>query len=146
MSSILFHNADAKLMVKNKKHLSAFIPYIFSNENKKLDSLSVISCSDEYILLLNKQFLKHDYYTDILTFDLSFGEDICAEIYISLDRIRENSLIGGVSFQDEFYRIVFHGVLHLCGYLDKSSQEREAMTKKENFYLEKFSTFHVKQD
>ncbi len=145
MSSIRFYNADKKLVIKNKKLLSSFIPSVFFNENKSLDSLSIISCSDDYLLDLNKQFLNHDYYTDILTFDLSKGEGIVGEIYISLDRVKENSVVHLSSFQDEFYRIVFHGVLHLCGYLDKTSIEKARMTDKEDFYLDQFSTFHVKQ-
>ncbi len=145
MSTVRFYNADKKLLVKNKKLLSAFISFLFSNENKNLDSLSVISCSDEYLLTLNKQFLNHDYYTDILTFDLSNKKNIIGEIYISLDRVKENRLLHQASFHYEFYRIVFHGALHLCGYFDKTSEEKMRMTELENFYLEEYTMFHVKQ-
>ena len=145
MFSIRFYNADKKLTITQKKLLTSFIPSIFSNENKSLNSLAIISCSDDYLLDLNKQFLNHDYYTDILTFDLSKKEDIVGEIYISLDRIKENSLSHEVSFQEEFFRILFHGVLHLCGYEDKTPTNKLQMTSKEDFYLDKFSTFHVKQ-
>ncbi len=146
MSFIRFYNADKKLVIKNKQQLLNFIPFIFSGENKLLDSLSIISCSDDYLLDLNKQFLDHDYFTDILTFDLRKEEEIVGEIYISIDRVKENSLVHGVTFLDEFCRILFHGILHLCGYLDKTAVEKRQMTHKEDFYLNEFSTFHVKQN
>lgn len=147
MPSIRFYNADKKLVIKNKKQLLNFIPFIFSGENKPFVSLSIVSCSDDYLLNLNKQFLNHDYFTDILTFDLSeVREEIAGEIYISIDRVKENSIVHQVTFKDEFCRILFHGILHLCGFLDITPAEKRQMTQKEDFYLNEFSTFHVKQN
>ena len=146
MSLVLFYNADVKIYIKKKRKLIEFIAFLFSNENKKLQSLSIIVCSDEYLLQLNNQFLKHNYYTDVLTFNLSNNENISGEIYISIDRVKENALLQHLSFEQEFYRIVFHGSLHLCGYGDKSKVKKQIMTAKEDFYLKEFASFHVKQN
>ena len=87
------------------------------------------------ILEINRQFLKHDFYTDIITFDLSEGSSTMAEIYISIDRVKENASKMGVSFKSELHRVLFHGVLHLCGYKDKSARDIKIMREKEDFYL-----------
>ena len=144
MPSISFFNKDVKKTVKQKKVLKTLIASIFSDEGRKFESLSFIFCSDEYLLELNKQYLNHDYYTDILTFDLSISEIIISDIYISVDRVLENSKIHNVSFQEELIRIMFHGILHLCGYSDKSFSEKKVMSEKENEYLNKYGRFHVK--
>ena len=87
---------------------------------------------------INRQFLTHDFYTDIITFDLSETDVIQAEIYISIDRVKDNALQLGVSFKSELHRVIFHGVLHLCGYKDKIKVEKEEMRKKEEFFLAKY--------
>ena len=146
MSSVSFYNADVDFVLKGKRLLKQFIPSIMEDVGKKLVSLHVIFCSDEYLLALNKQFLQHDYFTDILTFDLSsHTTDIEAEIYISVDRVKENSFQHNVTFQNEMLRIIFHGVLHLSGFGDKTITEKKLMTSKEDQYLKMYSTFHVKQ-
>lgn len=145
MSLVSFFNADVKPVIKNKSYLKSFLPLLFANEKKKLKKLSVVFCSDDYLLSLNQQYLNHDFYTDILTFDLSEDENIIGEIYISTDRILDNSIQNKVSFQHELNRIAIHGCLHLCGYLDKSIIEKKVMTEKEDFYLIKLNSFHVKQ-
>ena len=105
-------------------------------ERKKLASINYIFCSDKKLLEINQQFLHHDYYTDIITFDLSESDYTQAEIYISIDRVKENAQTETVSFKSELHRVIFHGALHLCGYKDKSKAEVFKMREKEAFYLD----------
>ena len=104
----------------------------------ELQSINYIFCTDKAVLEINRQFLAHDFYTDIITFDLSDSNAIQAEIYISVDRVKDNATQLGVSFKSELHRIIFHGVLHLCGYKDKKRGEIEEMRSKEGFYLNKY--------
>ena len=101
-------------------------------------SINYIFCTDKALLEINRQFLSHDFYTDIITFDLSDANEVQAEIYISVDRVKDNAKKLGVSFKSEMHRVVFHGVLHLCGYMDKSKQDKEDMRRMENLYLSKY--------
>lgn len=135
MKKIQFHYADSKLNLDQKTHIKNFIESIFKKEKKKLQGLNYIFCSDEYLLKINRDFLQHDYYTDIITFDLSENEGIQGEIYISTDRVKENAATEGVSFKEEMLRVMFHGALHLCGFNDKLSSEVKLMRNKENLYL-----------
>jgi probable rRNA maturation factor len=136
MGKILFHTADRQLKFYNKKQLKLFIESIFISEKKNLSALSYIVCSDEYLLQINKSFLNHDFYTDIITFDLSENEqDIIGEIYISLDRVADNTKQHQTSKQEETLRVLFHGVLHLCGYKDKTKKEVVIIRAKEDFYI-----------
>lgn len=125
--------------------LKLFIRNIFKKEGKKLKSITFIFCTDEYLLKLNQTFLNHNYYTDVITFNLSSSELIEGEIYISVDRIRDNSKKLDIKFQLELLRVMFHGVLHLCGYTDKKIAEKQKMEKMENKYLYNYSVFHVKR-
>ena len=112
---------------------------LFKKERKQLASLTYIFCSDEYLLDINRQYLNHNYYTDIITFDLS--EDtrrVTGEIYISIDRVKDNAHAFKTTFQKELLRVIFHGALHLCGYKDKSKKDQEAMRKAEDKYLHHF--------
>ncbi len=112
------------------------IETIFLSENKKLSQVSFIFISDEEILELNRKHLQHDYYTDILTFDLSESqESIFSEIYISIDRVRENAKQLNTPSSQELLRVIVHGVLHLCGYGDKKKSEISLMRQKEDHYL-----------
>lgn len=136
--TVRFHLLQA-FRLNNRRSLKEFISGIFKKEGFKLESLDYIFCSDEYLLKMNQDFLKHDYYTDIITFDLSSsGETITGEVYISIDRVRENASTNGQSFKDELHRVMFHGALHLCGYKDKSKTNKALMTKMEDHYLSKF--------
>jgi probable rRNA maturation factor len=109
---------------------------LFKKEKKRLAQLTYIFCSDDYLLQINKQYLQHNYFTDIITFDLSDGNNlVTGEVYISLDRVKENAQTYKVSFQKELLRVIFHGALHLCGYGDKSEKEEKAMRKAEDKYL-----------
>jgi rRNA maturation RNase YbeY len=95
----------------------------------------LIFCSDEYLLDVNKKYLNHDYYTDIITFDYVEDKIISGDIFISSDRVRENANQFNVSFEMELFRIIIHGILHLLGYKDKTKKDKSLMTEKENFYL-----------
>ena len=115
---------------------------VFDKEGQKLASLSYVFTSDNRLHEINKQFLKHDFYTDIISFDLSEpGQGITGEIYISLDRVRDNAKNLGFSTVDELHRVIFHGALHLCGFKDKSRKEALIMREKEDFYLARYKRF-----
>ena len=120
-----------------KKKLKEAVAHLMENEGRAFESLDYIFCSDEYLLEINQAYLKHDDLTDIITFDLSDNPDtIKGEIYISVERVQDNSILFNTSFRDELARVVFHGALHLCGYKDKSKQEQTEMRKKEDQYLQ----------
>jgi rRNA maturation RNase YbeY len=122
-----------------KKQLKQAVTELMDNEGRDFESLDYIFCSDEYLLEINQKYLEHDDLTDILTFDLSDSPRLIkGEIYISVERIQDNSLLFNTSFRDELARVVFHGALHLCGYKDKGKKEQAEMRAKENYYLEKF--------
>ena len=107
------------------------------DELKVLDEVNLIFCSDEYLLKMNIEYLQHDYYTDIISFDYCEDDKILGDLFISKDRVLENSIDNNVSFALELQRVIVHGVLHLCGYKDKSSKESRKMREKENYYLNK---------
>jgi len=119
-----------------------FNPGIFSkienliqNENKTKGDLSFIFCSDDYLLDINKKYLNHDFYTDVITFDYSENNILSGDVFISIDRVKENAGTFNVPFEEELQRVMIHGVLHLAGYKDKTDKEKKQMTDKENFYL-----------
>jgi probable rRNA maturation factor len=121
------------------------IAALFKKERTRLDELNYIFCSDEYLLDINRNYLQHDDYTDIITFDLSDESGMVkGEIYISIDRVKENARIFSVPLQQELRRVIFHGALHLCGYKDKSNKDIQAMRTAENKYLSYFLS-HLKQ-
>ena len=139
MTAIVFRYADRSLQLPGKTFLKSFIGTIFSKEKKQLASITYVFCSDDYLLQMNRDFLHHDYYTDILTFRLSEpGYPIVAEVYISLDRVRENACTHDVTYKQEALRVIFHGALHLCGYADKKKSEITLMREKEEQYLRLF--------
>lgn len=118
--------------------LKSFLKTLVLKEGKRAGDLSVVFCTDEYLLKVNQDYLQHDYYTDIITFDYCVGEKVSGDLLISLDRVLENSVLENTTFDKEFYRVVFHGVLHLCGYKDKSKRDIIQMRSKENEYLDLF--------
>ncbi|WP_423129841.1 rRNA maturation RNase YbeY [Gaoshiqia sp. Z1-71] len=121
-----------------KRKLKGWIRAAISEEEKIPGDLSFVFCSDSYLLEINKQYLQHDYFTDIITFDYVNEGLISGDILISVDRVRENSQQYRVEFGQELNRIMIHGVLHLCGYKDKLTKEKEIMTQKEDYYLSKW--------
>jgi rRNA maturation RNase YbeY len=137
---VSFHSADRTFNFKGKLLLKEFIARIFQHEKKQLSLINYIFCSDEYLLQINQDFLQHDYYTDIITFGLSAPKaPIEAEVYISLDRIKDNATNLGTSYRQEALRVIFHGALHLCGYKDKSPRHIRLMRQKEDEYLKQFT-------
>ena len=136
ISPIHFHFLEPGLTLSDRSRLKLFISSLFKKERKKLAGLNYIFCSDNYLLDINRQYLQHDYYTDIITFDLSEpGQAINAEIYISVERVRENALQFNSTLKQEIHRVIFHGALHLCGYGDKKPKEEVLMRKMEDRYL-----------
>lgn len=122
--------------------LEGSLPLIIIEEGKELGDVTLIFCSDEELLTLNQEHLKHDYYTDIITFDYSTETYIAGDLFISIDRVLENASVEKVPFDEELHRVVYHGLLHLLGYNDKNQEEIRTMRSKENYYLTKL--FHVK--
>jgi rRNA maturation RNase YbeY len=133
-------NDAIRTPLKNRKALKSFLNLLAKSEKQDFGELNYIFCSDEELLEINKRFLKHNYYTDIITFNLSPINNnlIIGEIYISIDRIRENAKTYNTSVAMELHRVIFHGILHLCGYNDKTSDQKSKMTQKENQYLKKY--------
>lgn len=138
-SKVCFFFPNVNIRLSNRTDLKKHIESVFKKENRKLEFLNYIFCSDSDLLKINRKFLKHDFYTDIITFDLSENSAIKGEVYISVDRVRENALKLGVSFKSELHRVIFHGMLHLCGYNDKSRAEKKLIRAKEDFYLKNYS-------
>jgi len=131
-----FHFKDTSLKISKRKRLRSFIFDIFKREGVLVQSVDYIFCTDEYLLSINQTFLKHDYYTDIVTFNFSGNnEPVIGEIYISVERIKENAKEFKTSLNQEIHRVMFHGVLHLCGYKDKSKVQRLLMRSLEDKYL-----------
>lgn len=132
---IYFFTENTKFVLKNKKRLKLWIGNTFIAENKPNYSANVIFCNDEFLYALNLKYLKHNTYTDIITFDYSDSENIIGDIYISVERVKENAKKYQISFIEELSRVIIHGVLHLCGYKDKEKTAKKLMTEKEDYYL-----------
>ena len=114
---------------------------VIKTENKKLGEINYILCDDEYLLKVNQDFLDHDYYTDIITFDYVKGKTISGDIFVSLPRILDNASTLSQNFESEFNRVLAHGILHLCGYKDKTEEEKSQMRAKEDFYINQIKNF-----
>jgi len=139
MARVKFNYADRKLSISDKTKLKSFILSLFKSENISLSELNYIFCSDEYLLQINKYHLNHDYYTDIITFSLEEkGEPVIGEIYISIDRIKDNTISQKANLLNETLRVLFHGCLHLCGYLDKKPKDIKLMREKEDYYINQY--------
>jgi probable rRNA maturation factor len=138
MPAITFHEEDISYKLKNKIAVRKWITDTIVAEGYKLNELTYIFCTDEYLLQINRQYLDHDTYTDIITFDNSEKEGvITGDIFISIERIRENAGKFNVTETQELHRVLIHGALHLLGYTDKSPADKKKMTSKEDFYLDK---------
>ncbi|AYN00795.1 rRNA maturation RNase YbeY [Chryseobacterium sp. 3008163] len=112
---------------------------IILSEEKKLGDINYVFCDDEYLLKINQDYLQHDYYTDIITFDSVKGKTISGEIFVSLQRISDNASTLSKNYEEELRRVLAHGILHLCGYKDKSEEEEQEMRSKEDFYIAKYN-------
>jgi rRNA maturation RNase YbeY len=124
--------SETDFKIEDTKALNRWISEVVQHENHELGELTYVFCDDEYLYKLNLQFLNHDTLTDIISFDNSLGKQIHGEVYISIERVKENASIYGVAFLEELHRVIIHGVLHFCGYQDKSEKQQEVMTGKEN--------------
>ncbi|MDO3642018.1 MAG: rRNA maturation RNase YbeY [Mucilaginibacter sp.] len=140
MPAINFFEEDIAYKLKQKTAVRNWVTETIQAEGFKLKELNYIFCSDNYLLQINQQYLDHDTYTDIVTFDNSdIAQTITGDIFISIDRIRENAAKFGVTEANELHRVIIHGALHLLGYKDKSPADKKKMTLKEDFYLNKRS-------
>ena len=138
-AKVRFFSNDVQTSLRNRSTLKEFIESIFKKENKGLDFINYIFCSDKNLLTINKKFLNHDFYTDVITFNLSENnQHISAEVYVSIDRVRDNAKKIGTSINSELHRVLFHAALHLCGYDDKKKIEIERMRRKEEELLAKY--------
>ncbi|QBQ39813.1 rRNA maturation RNase YbeY [Sphingobacterium psychroaquaticum] len=139
LRDILFFSEDITYVLKNKQKVREWIFATIKAEGfQRIGELNFVFCSDAYLLEINKEYLNHDTYTDIVTFDSSEKEEeISGDIFISVERTAENAAKFNVSETDELHRVIIHGVLHLCGYHDKKGEEKDLMTAKENEYLQK---------
>ena len=134
MAGIDFTTHGTRFRFREKSRAKRLLSSVIAGEKKKAGPINFIFCSDDFLLTLNKEFLKHNTLTDILTFQYP-SQRLTGEIYISIDRVRENARQFGVSTGEELFRVMVHGVLHLCGYKDKSAVQKKKMRSKENFYL-----------
>ena len=130
-----FFAEDVEMPDFKQDQLEKVLAFLVQNENYQSGDINVVFCSDTYLLQMNKSYLNHDYFTDIITFDYVEDKIISGDLFISLDRIKENADTYADNFSQELYRVVIHGVLHLCGYKDKTESEQHEMRKKENQYL-----------
>lgn len=138
---MISYNTDGvKMPAIRRRDTSAWIKQVAASYGKKVGSIAYIFCNDEKILEVNRQYLQHDYYTDIITFDYDEGDVISGDIFISLDTVRSNSEQFHTDYEQEFYRVMAHGVLHLCGINDKGPGERAVMEEAENNALALWQT------
>lgn len=139
-SEIFFHKEDISFRFLHKEQIIQWIKEVAKKEKKSIGYINYIFCSDNYLLELNKDYLNHKTLTDIITFDNSDGTLIESDIFISIERVRENAARFETTFQLELYRVLIHGVLHLCGYKDKKEEEKNLMREKENKYITLLNT------
>ena len=134
MIQFFFEDIDK---IEIEANLSNRLENIILSEGKKPGEINYIFCDDEYLLQVNREYLKHDYYTDVITFDYVKGKTISGDIFVSLPRIFDNAETLSKDFESEFFRVLAHGLLHLCGYMDKTDEEIAEMRSKEDYYLNK---------
>jgi len=136
---IQFFNEEVELKLIHAKDAKKWLDEVIAEEIHKAGAVNIIFCNDEYLLKLNKQFLSHDYYTDVITFNNSNKKILAGDIFISIERVKENAEIYKCSFFEELYRVMVHGVLHLLDYDDATPELKLKMTEKENYYLLKMN-------
>ncbi len=138
MKNVSFFFEECKKFSFDRKRITSDINDIIKSENFKSGKVSVIFCSDDYLLNINREYLNHDYYTDIITFN--YGEEnlVSGDLFISVERVADNSVQYNQTFENELYRVIYHGILHLVGFDDKEEASEKLMKLKEDFYLNKF--------
>lgn len=132
---INFNYEEIDFSLKNEERISSWITNTISEEAYKLEEINYVFCDDKYLHKLNLEFLNHDTLTDIISFDYSVGKLIQGDIFISIERVKDNAMNFSVSFEEELHRVIIHGVLHYCGYKDKTDADSKIMREKENHYL-----------
>ena len=135
-------NYELTFQLDNEESYPQWIQDVITSEGKELGEINYIFCDDEYLLNINKQYLDHDYYTDVISFDYTEANLVSGDVFISIDRVKENAADYDVTFDEELKRVIIHGILHYCGYKDKSDADEALMRIKEE---EKMQLFHVKQ-
>ncbi len=135
-------NYETDFQLDDEALFADWISRVIASEKKKEGEINYVFCDDEFLLNINQQYLNHDYYTDIISFDYSVGNELHGDIFVSVERVKENAEDFNVTFEEELKRVIIHGVLHYCGYKDKSEADELAMRQKED---EKIKLFHVEQ-
>ncbi len=143
--AIFFYKEETKFELQQKMKFKRWIRATIQEEKSKTGDLTFVFCSDEYLLQMNNQYLSHDYYTDVITFDYTEEDQITGDIFISIDRVKDNAKALEIEFQKELQRVIIHGVLHLLGYKDKTKIEIRKMRQKENYYIAKITQFQKKK-
>jgi len=133
---IRYYSEDIRFNLEGKLQNNRWLKAVAENESRKIGDISVVFCSDDYLLDVNRKYLQHDYYTDIITFDYCEGNVLSGDLFISVDSVRENSSFFKTEFDEELHRVIVHGVLHLIGYDDHTDEDQKTMRSKENFYLD----------
>ena len=133
--AVFFHNEDVVFSLQNKNSKKEWLKSVIHSFNYSLGDINVIFCSDHYLLNVNKQYLSHNYYTDIITFNYCTENTISGDLFISIDRVEEYSKQNNIPFLNEINRVIVHGVLHLCGFNDKTPIEKKEMRQLENKFL-----------
>jgi probable rRNA maturation factor len=140
--AVRYYDQHVHSKLKNKRKLAAFLEKLVKKHRKKAEkiNLTYIFCNDDYLLEINKEYLQHETLTDIITFDLSENADnVDGEVYISIERVRENAEKFRVTYEEELHRVIFHGALHLCGFKDKKTPDKDQMRRQENLCLKQYS-------
>lgn len=132
---ITYHFEQTKFVFRQKTLTSKWLRLVAESEIRRIGDISIIFCSDNYILDINRRYLSHDYFTDIITFDYCEGDRLSGDLFISVDSVRENSVEYGTEFKDELNRVIVHGILHLIGYDDHTEEDVKVMRSKEDYYL-----------
>lgn len=133
---ILYNFQDTKFVFKYKSLNNRWLRMVAESEIRRIGDITIIFCSDNYILDINRKYLGHDYFTDIITFDYCSGNVLSGDLFISVDSVKENSVEYGTEFEDELNRVIVHGILHLIGYDDHTDEDVKVMREKENYYLD----------
>lgn len=132
---VRYYCEDVKFLFKNKIANNRWLKMVAGSEIKTVGDISIIFCSDNYILDVNIRYLHHDYFTDVITFDYCEGSKLSGDLFISIDSVRENSIEFGTEFDEELHRVIVHGLLHLIGYDDHTPEDQKVMRAKEDYYL-----------
>ena len=135
--SVYFHNEDNSYVLPAKRKVKSWLKNSIEHQKMSIGTINVVFCSDQHLLVINKEYLNHDYYTDIITFNYCEAKQISGDLFISIDRIKDNSKNNKILFVNELHRVIIHGVLHLCGFNDKTKAEKKEIRQMEDYFLNK---------